>query len=266
MAVDYDYLKTLGIQLAGGREFSRDHPPDEGGSYILNESAVKEIGLESPIGKQFKIIEKGTVIGIVKDFHFDSLHQKIEPLALYIYPSGFEYLYVRIRPGRTAQALAFLKKKWNALASGRIFEYSFLDEDVDKLYKADIRLNKIFTSAAAASILVACLGLFGLAALTTRRRTKEIGIRKVLGASSAGIAIQLSKEYLALVLMANLIAWPLTYYAMEKWLLSFAYRTTIDLGTFIISALFSALIALLTVSCQSTKTALANPVESLRYE
>jgi putative ABC transport system permease protein len=266
MAVDYEFLKTLGIQLAGGRDFSRDYPSDAGSSYILNESAVKEIGLESPIGKQFKIIEKGTVIGIVKDFHFDSLHQKIEPLALYIYPSGFEYLSVRIRPGRTAQALGFLKKKWDDFAPGRIFEYSFLDEDIDELYKADIRLNKIFTSAAGASILVACLGLFGLAALTTRRRTKEIGIRKVLGASSAGIAIQLSKEYLAMVLVANLIAWPLTYYAMEKWLLSFAYRTSIDLGTFIISALFTALIALLTVSYQSTKTALANPVESLRYE
>ena len=266
MAVDYDFLKTLDIRLVAGRDFSRDYPSDTGGSYILNESAVKEIGLESTIGKQFKIIEKGTIIGVVKDFHFDSLHQKIEPLALYLYPSGFEYLSVRIRPGRTAQVLGFLKQKWDDFVPGRIFEYSFLDEDIDKLYKADIRLNKIFTSAAAASILVASLGLFGLAALTARRRTKEIGIRKVLGASIVGITIQLSKEFLAMVLIANLMAWPLAYYAMEKWLQGFAYRTTIGLGTFVISALFAALIALLTVSYQSTKTALANPVESLRYE
>ena len=266
MAVDHDFLRTLDIQLVAGRDFSRNYPSDTGGSYILNETAVKETGLESPIGKQFKIIEKGTVIGVVKDFHFDSLHQKIEPLALCIYPSGFEYLSVRIRPGRTAQVLGFLKQKWDDFAPDRIFEYSFLDEDIDELYKADIRLNKIFTSAAGASILVASLGLFGLAALTARRRTKEIGIRKVLGASIAGITIQLSKEFLAMVLLANLIAWPLAYYAMEKWLQGFAYRTTVGMGTFVLSALFAALIALFTVSYQSIKTALANPVESLRYE
>jgi putative ABC transport system permease protein len=264
--VDHDFLKTMGIQLAAGRDFSRDSPSDTGKAYILNEAAAKEIWTDSPIGRQFKIVDKGTVIGIVKDFHYDSLHQKIEPLALCIYPSSYEYLSARIRPGRTAEVLDFLRKKWETFAPGTAFEYSFMDEDIDKLYKADIRLNKIFIAAAGASILVAGLGLFGLAALTARRRTKEIGIRKVLGASIGGITILLSKDFLALVLLANLIAWPAAYYAMQKWLEGFAYRMTISAGTFIVSAVFALLIAMLAVSYQSIKAALANPVESLRYE
>jgi len=266
MAVDHDFMKTLGIPLMAGRDFSRDFPSDVGRAYILNEAAVKETGLASPIGKQFKIIEKGTVIGVTKDFHFDSLHQKIEPLALYIYPSLFEYLSVRIRPAQTAQVLGFLKNKWESLAPGKTFEYSFLDEDIDKLYKAEIRLNKIFLSAAAASVLIACLGLFGLAALTAKRRTKEIGIRKILGASVAGITVQLSREFLALVALANVMAWPVAYYAMAKWLQGFAYRTTIGIGTFVLSMLIAVLIAIVTISYQAVRAALANPVESLRYE
>jgi len=266
LAVDYDFLKTMGIPLTAGRDFSKDYPTDIGGAYVLNETAVKETGLRDPLGKQFSIGQKGTVIGVIKDFHFDSLHQKIEPLALKIYPTGYEYLSVRIRPGRTAEVLDFLRKKWEVFVPGRTFEYSFLDEDIDRLYSAEIRLNRIFIAAASASILVAGLGLFGLTALTARRRTKEIGIRKVLGASVSGITVNLSRELLALVAVANVIAWPLAYFAMQRWLRGFAYRTEIGAKAFLLSGLLALFVALLTVSYQAIRAALANPVESLRYE
>ena len=264
--VDHDFIRTLGLELAAGRDFSRDLPTDAGLAYILNETAAKEIWANSPLGRTFKIVDKGTVIGIVKDFHYDSLHQKIEPLALYIYPPGYDVLAVRIRPGRTAEVLDFLGKKWAAFAPGTPFEYSFLDEAIDGLYQADKRLNRLFFAAAAASILVASLGLLGLAALATRRRTKEIGIRRVLGGSVTGISVQLSKEFLALVALANFIAWPVSYYALSKWLQGFAYRTALGAGPFLVSTLVGLMIALLMVGTQTVKAASANPAESLRFE
>jgi putative ABC transport system permease protein len=266
IAVDENFLKTYGIKLAAGRNFSLEFPSDVEHAYLLNESAVKEIGWESPVGKQFRVIEKGIVVGVVKDFHFESLHQKIEPLALYLYPSLFEYLSVRVRPENVIQTLDFLKKRWAEFAPSQSFEYSFLDEDFDRLYKSEMRLGKIFSSVTAVSILIACLGLFGLAALTAMGRTKEIGIRKVLGASITGVTLLLSKEFIRWVLAANLIAWPIAYYFMSRWLQNFAYRTSIGIGIFIISGLLALAIALLTVSYQSIKAAIANPVESLRYE
>jgi putative ABC transport system permease protein len=264
--VDHDFLPTFGIELVSGRNFSRDFPSDVKGAYILNESAVKEIGWDSPLGKQLKIVEKGTVVGVVKDFHFKSLHQQIEPLALYLCPEYFEYLSVRIRPGVIPQTLAFLKDKWQELVPNQLFQYSFLDEDFDRLYKAEMRLEKIFGIVTSLAVFIACLGLFGLAAFTAEQRTKEIGVRKVLGASVTGIFILLSKEFTRWVLVANVIAWPLAYYAMSRWLQNFAYRTSIELWIFLLAAAVAFVVALLTVSYQAVRAALANPVESLRYE
>ncbi len=266
LAVDHDYLRTMGIELQAGRDFSWDIPSDTGRAYILNETAVREIGLASPLGRAFKIIDLGTVIGVAKDFHFDSLHRKIEPLALCIYPPEFQNLSVRVRPGRTAEVLAVLAGLWRRFAPEAPFRYSFLDEDIGKLYATDRRLYRIFLAAAGASILVAGLGLFGLASLTARRRTKEIGIRKVLGASVTRLTIQLSGQFLALVILANIVAWPIAYYAMGRWLEGFAYRAGLSVWPFLLAALFAFAAAMIAVGFQTLKSARADPVRSLRWE
>ena len=266
LVVDHAFIETFGIELVAGRNFSKRFPSDIDHAYILNESAVKEIGWESPVGKELEIMNKGPVIGVVKDFHFRPLHQKIEPAALYIYPKLFQYISVRISPTDFSRSLDFLKAKWQALVPGQTFQYSFLDEDFDNLYKAEMRLGKIFTVVTFLAIFIACLGLFGLAAFEALQRTKEMGIRKVLGASAAGIVLLLSKEFTKWVLLANIIAWPVAYYAMNRWLQNFAYRINIGPLIFIQSAVLALLVALLTVSYQAMKVSLANPVDTSRYE
>jgi putative ABC transport system permease protein len=266
IAVDQDFLSTYEIELTAGRDFSRQSPSDTEQAYILNESAVKEIGWEAPLGKQFKINQKGTVIGVIKDFHFESLHQKIEPLALCIYPSGFEYLAVRIRPENIAHTLNFMQKRWQDLVPNQVFQFSFLDEDYDNLYRAEARLGAIFSYITLFAVIIACLGLFGLSALITELRTKEMAVRKVLGASAAGITLMLSREFLKLVLAANIIVWPAAWYVMNRWLKNFAYRINLGIGIFFISGIIVLAVALAAVSYQSIKAARANPIELLRYE
>jgi len=266
MAVDPAFVETMGLQLAEGRSFDPDIPSDLGRAYLLNETAIKELGLASPIGKPFKIIEKGTVIGVVKDFHFDSLREKIEPLALLVYPPEFQFLSIRVRPGQIAGALSALKKSWTAIAPATPFTFTFLDEDINRLYEAERRLNRVFLAAATAAVLIACLGLFGLASLGVRRRIKEIGVRKVLGASTLQLTSLLFAEYLALVAAANALAWPAAWLAMKSWLRSFAYRAPLNPILFLAAALLAALIAGLTVSIQTIRAASANPVESLKHE
>ena len=265
-SVDHDFLPTFGIELVLGRNFSRDFPGDVKGAYILNESAVKEIGWDSPLGKQFRIIEKGTVVGVVKDFHFKSLHQEIEPFVLYLCPEYFEYFSVRISPEGIPQTLDFLKDRWQELVPNQLFQFSFLDEDFDSLYKAEMRLEKILGIVTSLAIFIACLGLFGLASFTAEQRTKEVGIRKVLGSSVGDIMALLTKEYLKCIVWANLAAWPIAYFIMHGWLEKFAYRTKIGIGPFVLSAAAAFLIALVTVSRQAIRAARANPIDSLRYE
>jgi putative ABC transport system permease protein len=264
--VDHDFIETFGIELIAGRNFSKRFPSDVDQAYILNESAVKEIGWESPVGKELEIMNRGPVIGVVEDFHFRPLHQPIEPAALYISSKYFQYISVRISPIDVSRSLDFLKTKWQALVPGQTFQYSFLDEDFDKLYRAEMRLSKTFTVVTFMAVFIACLGLFGLAAFEAVQRTKEMGIRKVLGASAAGIVLLLSKEFTKWVLLANIIAWPVAYYAMSRWLQNFAYRINIGPWVFIQSAVLAFVVALLTVSYQAVKVSLANPVDTLRYE
>ncbi|MDQ1352146.1 MAG: putative transport system permease protein [Acidobacteriota bacterium] len=270
LMVDADSLEAFRIKLIGGRNFSRQFPSDIERAFILNRSAVNEFGwtLASAIGKDFSVggNPKGTVIGVVEDFHFESLQRQIRPLALLIYPQGFSHFSVRINPHNVPDAIRFIKNKWQELVPGQLFEYSFLDEDVDRLYKTEMRLGKIFLIAASLAIIIACLGLFGLAAFTAEQRTKEIGIRKVLGASASEIVLLLSKEFTRWVLLANIVAWPIAWYAMHKWLQSFAYRITILPWPFILAGLLAFLIALLTVSYKAIRAAAVNPVNALRYE
>jgi len=280
--VDYDYIPTLGMELAAGRNFSKDFGRDADGGYILNETAVREFGWGTPekaLGKEIHwkkwsqdnatisdSLKRGKVIGVVKDFHYKSLHQKIEPLVLHIYPSAFEDIVVKIRPENMKATLAFLEDKWTKLDENWPFEYTFLDEQFARKYESEQIFSKVFITFTLLSIFIACLGLFGLASFTAGQRSKEIGIRKVLGASVPGIVFLLSKDFLKLVVLSLVIAVPLAWYAMSSWLEDFAYRIDMEWWVFAMAGLVAVLIALFTISFQSIKAALSNPVKSLRNE
>ncbi len=266
LSVDQDFIQTLGIEVKAGRDFSSLFPSARSKTYMLNEAAVKWIGWDNPVGKQFEILGRGTVIGVVNDFHFQSLHHQIMPLALNIYPEALRYLLVRIQARDIPKSLQFLKRKWEELFPSRPFDYSFFDEDFDRIYRSETQLRKTFNTISVLAILIASLGLFGLASFATMRRTKEIGIRKVMGASVSGIFLLLVKEFAKWVLVANIIAIPLAYFAMSLWLQNFAYRTGIGFWIFFLVAAFVYMIALLTVGYQAIKSATATPVEALRYE
>jgi putative ABC transport system permease protein len=267
LMVDHDFIKTMGIELVEGRDFSRDFSSDEKQAVIINESAAKEFGWTSPLGMRVKTENKdGYVIGVVKDFHFKPLYQLIEPIVIYIFPSFFEYASLRISPDDIPSTIAYLKNKWNELAPNQPFEYFFLDSDFDSVYRSEERVGKLTGSSTLLAIFIACLGLFGLASFTAEQRTKEIGIRKVLGASLPAVVRLLTREFTKWVVMANIVAWPVSYYVMHLWLQNFAYRINIGVWNFLLAAALTFAIALLTVSYQAVKAALANPVEALRYE
>jgi len=269
--VDYDYLKTYNMQMAEGRFFSKEFMSDTS-HFILNETAVKAMGIESPVGKWLSFtdprnseLRRGIIIGVIKDFHHNSLFNDIEPLVL-VYRDHCFFLNVRIHPENVSQTIDFLKSKWEKFVPGFAFGVDFLDEEIDNFYKTEVKINSVVKYFTFLAILISCLGLFGLASFIAERRTKEIGVRKVLGASIPGMIILLSKEFTKWVLIANIFAWPISYFAMTRWLQSFAYRINLGLGIFILSALLSLGIALVTVSYQAMRAATANPVEALRFE
>jgi ABC-type antimicrobial peptide transport system permease subunit len=266
-SVDHDYIDTFKLKIIMGRNFSKKFSTDSSAGFILNEAAIKAMGIESPIGKQFSLWgTKGAIIGVVKDYHFDSLHKEIEPLILAILPDLYSDICIKIKSDNISNTIGELNSIWEKYVPEYPFEYHFLDESLDNLYRVEDRIGTVFKYFTVIAIIISCLGLFGLASFTTEQRTKEIGIRKVLGATIPNILFLITKDFTAWVLMANIVAWPVAYYAMHRWLQNFAYRTNIGISTFIFSATVALLIALLTVSYQSIKAALANPVESLRYE
>jgi len=274
ISADHDFMETYGFQLTHGRGFSREFSTDLGGAAVLNMAAVRELGytLEEVIDRKLLMavnemeFTELSVIGVVDDFHFKSLHRAIEPLALMVRPDRTRIISVRTLPGDMRETLAFIEEKWTEIFPGEEFNYSFLDRKIALLYESEGRMRDIFLIFSALSIFVACLGLFGLAAFTAEERTKEIGVRKVLGASSANILLLLSREFAKWVIAANLIAWPVAYYAMDRWMQNFAYRTNLGIWPFLLSAVLALAIALLTVGFQSVKAARADPVDSLRYE
>jgi putative ABC transport system permease protein len=267
-SVDYDYIETFGLELAEGRSFSRSFSSDSC-SYILNQAAVKAMGFDAPVGQQIEVFEqlgKGPVIGVVKDFHFQTLNNKIEPLVLFVYNDIFKFLFVKIRPENIPSTLAYIEKTWNKFESHYPFDYEFMDEGFDSLYRSEMRISAIFNYATILAIAISCMGLLGLTAFLTEQRTKEIGVRKVLGASVINVISHLSHEFLWLVLIANLFAWPLAYFATDRWLQEFAYHINIGWSVFVLAAVLALFIAIVTVFLQTIKAALANPVNSLRYE
>jgi len=270
--IDYGYLNVYEMKLVAGRNFSPRVASDTvGGVYIVNEAAVRALGWGDPenaLGKPFRADEvTGTVIGVVKDFHFTSLQERIEPVALSpTRPNRFSRISVRLNTSQISETIAFIEQAWQKHFPKALLQYSFMDERLEQQYQAEKLFGKVFTIFVAISLVVACLGLFGLAAFAAEQRTKEIGIRKVLGASVAHVIALLSKDFVRLVLLANLIAWPIGYFAMNRWLQNFAYRIDIGWWVFALAGGMALLIALITVSAQAIKAALANPVEALRYE
>ena len=267
--IDPNYIPTLKMELLKGRNFYPSGPADSA-SVIINEAAVSNLGFGNtdPLGKT--IIRSGqrhyTIVGVIKDFHYTSAKEKIAPLMMIASNNSRGLVILRVKTADVTRLISDIKNKWEAFNSGAPFSYSFLDERFASLYNTEQRTGKIFTSFSVVAVIIASLGLFGLAAFMIRQRVKEIGIRKVLGASSVSITAMLSKEFLKLIVIASLISFPLTWYAMSKWLQDFAYRTTIHWWVFLLAGVMALLIAAITISFQSIKAALANPVKSLRSE
>ena len=279
-AIDANFLKTMNLELIAGRDFSKDNPSDVFGSIIINEAMAKEYGWNDPIGKRIGGKYEQQVIGVVRDFNFESLHTPIQPLVLVMRPdtiirrsSDISYSFsfsprisVRLGPGNLQNQIASLKTAWNSVAGDQDFEYRFLDEALNAAYEQEQRLGNIVRYASVFSIFIACMGLFGLATLVVTRRTKEIGIRKVLGADVKSIVSLLSKEFVWLVLIASLIAFPAAWLALNTWLQDFAYRIPLTWWVFLAASVAALFVAIITVSVQAIRAALSNPVKSLRTE
>jgi len=264
-----DFIKFFRLNIIQGRNFSTEIITDRENAVILNESAVKLIGWTSPIGKEIKVDDvytKCTVIGVVKDFHLTSFHKEITPTIIRYNPDYARYFFIKIHPDNINKTIAFLEEKWKEYSPDTVFEYSFLEDDIEALYNEEKKTSQVFKFSSLLAIVLGCLGIFGLSTFTAKRRTKEIGIRKVLGATISNIVSLLSKEFLTLIIIANIIAWPVVYFVMKNWLQNFAYKISIGLWMFLTGALLVLFIALITISFQSIKAALANPVDTLRYE
>jgi putative ABC transport system permease protein len=272
-ACDDNYLKTLGMEMAQGRFFSREFPTDANAA-VINERALELTGWDDPLGKRINNWARTrgnfTVIGVVKDFHYESLHHEIRPMALFLnggyYNRTESYISVRIGAGNLSEMTGFVERTWKELAPANPFEYSFLDQDFENLYMNEKQTRKLFTVFSTLAVFIACLGLWGLASFIVDQRTKEIGIRKVLGASVSGMVSKLNGSFLKWVLLANLLAWPAAWYIMDRWLQNFAYRVALSLWMFVPAALLALVIAMATVSFQTVRAAVKNPADALRHE
>lgn len=276
LAVDHDFARVFGLDILEGRDFSEDFGTDLQQGFLVNEAFAETMGWNNPIGERLRLdfhlrgsmIKNGAIIGVVKDFHFRSLHNAVDPLIIHLVPPSYytDFISARIASTDVTGTLAFLEQKWQAFNPNRPFEFTFLDTEFEALYRAEERLSQLFGYFAVLAVLIACLGLFGLASYTAEQRTKEIGVRKVMGASVGGIIVLLSKDFLRLVAIAFVAAVPITYIIMNNWLDTFAYHIDIGVGTFVLAGVLAILIALVTVSYQAIRAALINPVRALRYE
>ncbi|MCY7358544.1 MAG: ABC transporter permease [Rudanella sp.] len=266
MSVGDNFVSTLNIKLLAGRDF-RPNSRADSSNYLINEAAARLLGMRSPVGKQITFSNgTGQVVGLMKDFHLNSLHQAISPLVVMFNPANTRYLLVKARAGQTASAIADLKRLTDQFNPGYPFEYRFLDDAYQRLYHAEQQVGMLINYFGILAILISCLGLFGLVTFTAEQRTKEIGVRKVLGASVTSIVTLLSKDFLKLVLIAIVVASPIAWWAMNRWLQDFAYKIDIEWWVFALAGGLAMSVALLTVSFQSVKAALMNPVKSLRSE
>ena len=273
LPVDYDFLATFGIQLVAGRDFSTALESDSRDAYLINEAAVKILDwgtAENALGRRLSRYDdkrRGAVIGVIRDFHFDALHHPVRPFSAHVsVPQGFRWLYVRTSGANIADAVENIRQVWLKVCPDAPFEFAFLDDSIDRLYQTEQKMVRVFRWFSSLAIIIACLGLLGLAAFSAHERTKEIGIRKAVGASSQSILGLLYGELFRLVLLANLIAWPLAFLAMTEWLDTFAFHTKPEVSVFLLAGGVVLAVALLTVSYHALRAARSNPVEALQYE
>ena len=272
MSVHFDYIEMLGLEIIDGRSFSKEFPVDNLGDWrastvVLNEEAVQQMGIESPIGKRFKLYGKeSTIIGVVKNYHFRNLRHKIEPQAMFITPFFNNVILIKTIPENIQESLEIIHRNWKKHAKNYPFEYKFVDEEYDNIYKLESKMGLLLNYFTALAVLIACLGLFGLTVFSTEQYTQEIGIRKVFGASILNIILMLIKEFAKWVLIAIFIAWPIAGLIMDKWLQNYAYRAELNIWIFVASGIVTLFFVLLTISYQAIKAAAANPIDSLKYE
>jgi putative ABC transport system permease protein len=267
--IDYDFVKTFGLEIAQGRNLSEEHATDSLQGYLVNEALVKELMIENPIGMSIQATDghpPGQIVGVVKDYHYRSLHQKIQPLVLRIDPRNMWCASVKFSGGNLSENLAVVEKEWKKLAPDYPFTYDFLDDTIAQQYKADQNTGILLTAFSALAILIACLGLLGLTAFMTEQRKKEIGVRKVLGASVSNIVVLLSKDFSKLVVIAFVAVVPIAWYAVNQWLKDFAYKVEISPLIYVGAGVLISLIAWLSIAYQSVKAAVVNPSDTLRNE
>jgi putative ABC transport system permease protein len=268
--VGFNFINQFKIKMVAGRGFSKEFGTDTTQAMVLNEAAVKLFGYTSPeqaIGKRFKQWgREGKIIGVMKNFHFRSLQEEIKPLSMRIEPGGCNLVSIKVAAANLPKTIAAVEKKWKTLIPDRPFNYYFLDEFFNRQYRSQVQFGHLFLNFAILAIFISCLGLLGLASYSTVQRTKEIGIRKVMGASVSNIVNLLSIDFLKLVFISFIIAAPLAWYFMHQWLKDFAYRININWWIFLVAGVTAVLVALFTISFQAIKAAIANPVESLRTE
>ncbi len=270
--VDYNFLDVYEIKVKDGRGFSKEYAKDDGYAFIINESFRKELELDDPVGVAaghawYPDDTLGEIVGVVEDFNFNSLHYEINTLAMVVHPDwGYDEMSIKVSGKNVQEAIAHAERTWNELVPSWPFDYTFLDEHFEKLYSSDQQMKSVISIMALLAIFIACMGLFGLAAITTERKIKEIGIRKILGASVLEIMIHLSKNFALLILLAFVIFSPFTFIVMRRWLENFAYHIDVNLGVFFIGGVIAFVIALLTLSYHTFKSARSNPIEALRHE
>ncbi len=274
--VDYDFIEVLGIELAEGRNFSKEFGSDPGGAFLVNEEVRRIMERDSVAGEPFSFAgREGSIVGVMKNFHFESLQSKIEPLAIYLpMPPAeperrsrpFNYALIRVAPGDVQGSLDFIRDTWISVNPGFPFLFRFIDEQIDAMYRTEERVGRLLKAFAVLAVFIACLGLFGLASFMAEQRTREIGIRKVLGASIPQVTILLCREFFLLVVLANLLAWPAAYWALGNWLKNYAYRIDLGVAAFLVSFFAALFITAVTVSSQALRAASANPANTLKYE
>jgi ABC-type antimicrobial peptide transport system permease subunit len=267
ISVDFDFIQAMKMEMAEGRPFDRTRISDTS-NYIVNEKAAEKFGFKTGTSDQDLTMwdRKGKIVGVVKDFNFGSLHNPVEPLVLRLDPDDVSCLLVRVKPNETESALRSAEKLWKEYAAGYPFKYSFLNQDWEEFYKAEEQRGKVFNILALLSIFISCLGLFGLSAFSAERRTKELGIRKALGASMPGFVQLMGREFTSLVLVAACIGCPAGWYVMTLWLTNYAYHVDVGYQTLLLASVTCLVISLLTISYHSIKVAASDPVQSLRYE
>ena len=265
--VDFDFIETLKIKMKEGRSFSKEYSSDQKTAFIINEEVAQLMGKESVVGERFSFVDKeGTIIGVMENWHYQPIRNKIEPLALTLSEEPSRIMLMRIPPGDVSKSLKAIENIWKSVVPTYPFEYYFLDENFDEMYRREESIGTLLKYFAALAVFIACLGLFGLASFTAEQRTKEVGIRKILGATVSNITMLLCREFFLLVFVSNIIAWPAAYFLMKNWLQSYAYRTSLSVFIFIAAMAIALMVAFLSVSFQAIRAATASPIDSLRYE